>query len=101
MPRRSSARFHASTPMCRPIRLLGLPSRRVQKGAMPRNEIVAHLIIGRRREPYLPAVLESIADACAVAVINDNGGSIPGPNDDFIDDGHRARIGDRLEHGRS
>jgi len=58
---------------------------------MPRNEIVAHLIIGRRREPYLAAVLESIADACAVAVINDNGGSIPGANDDFL---QSSRLGE-------
>ncbi|HEY7994243.1 MAG TPA: glycosyltransferase [Candidatus Eremiobacteraceae bacterium] len=60
---------------------------------MPRNEIVAHLIIGRRREPYLAAVLESIADACAVAVINDNGGSIPGANDDFLQSSRLGKDG--------
>lgn len=51
---------------------------------MPPRGIVAHLIVGRRREPYLPAVLESIADVCEIAVIDDNGGSIPGANDDFL-----------------
>lgn len=60
---------------------------------MPRNEIVAHLIIGRRREPYLAAVLESIADACAVAVIDDNGGSIPGANDDFLQSSRLGKDG--------
>lgn len=60
---------------------------------MPRSEIVAHLIIGRRREPYLPAVLESIAEACAVAVINDNGGSIPGANDDFLQSSRLGKDG--------
>jgi glycosyl transferase family 2 len=60
---------------------------------MPRNGIVAHLIIGRRREPYLPAVLESIADACAIAVVDDNGGSIPGPNDDFLQSSTLGRSG--------
>lgn len=64
-----------------------------KRGTMPRNEIVAHLIIGRRREPYLAAVLESIADACAVAVINDNGGSIPGANDDFLQSSRLGKDG--------
>ena len=60
---------------------------------MPRNGVVAHLIVGRRREPYLPAVLESIAGVCAIAVVNDNGGSIPGPNDDFLQTSALGRSG--------
>lgn len=60
---------------------------------MPPRGIVAHLIVGRRREPYLAAVLESIAGTCAVAVIDDNGGSIPGPNDDFLQSSALGRSG--------
>lgn len=51
--------------------------------------VVAHLIVGARPEPYLSAVLESIADVCTHAIVNDNGGSIPGPNDDFL---QRSRL---------
>jgi hypothetical protein len=47
--------------------------------------IVAHIIVGARREPYLSAVLESIADVCALAIINDNSGATPGPNDSIIE----------------
>ncbi len=50
----------------------------------PGQAIVAHLIVGSRREPYLPAVLESIAGVCSHAVVNDNSGSIPGPNDEIL-----------------
>lgn len=46
--------------------------------------IAAHLILGARREPYLPAVLESIRDCAGHVVINDNSGCDPGPNDDVI-----------------
>jgi hypothetical protein len=46
--------------------------------------IVAHVIIGGRTEPYLSAVLESIRDVCAHAIVNDNSGVIPGPNDPAI-----------------
>jgi len=60
---------------------------------MAPNVIAAHLIVGRRREPYLPAVLESIADACSLAIVNDNGGSIPGPNDDFLQASRLATSG--------
>ena len=64
--------------------LLGAARQRVQFGGMGSRPIVAHLIVGRRSEPYLPAVLESIGDVCSLAVINDNSGLIPGPNDDFL-----------------
>jgi hypothetical protein len=46
--------------------------------------IVAHLIVGRKPEPYLTAVLESIADVCDHAVINDNSGLADGANHDII-----------------
>ena len=36
--------------------------------------IVAHIIVGRKQEPYLAAVLESIAGVCDYAIINDNSG---------------------------
>lgn len=53
------------------------------------NAVVAHLIVGARAEPYLPAVLESIAGVCTHAVVNDNSGCIPGPNDEFL---QRSRL---------
>src|SRR5262249_51539874 len=54
-------------------------------GHMPTGQsIAAHLIVGARPEPYLAAVLESIAGLCAHVVVNDNSGTIPGPNDDFL-----------------
>lgn len=72
--------------------LLGAARQHVQSGGMGSRPIVAHLIVGRRREPYLPAVLESIGDVCSLAVINDNSGLIPGPNDDFL---QASRLGAR------
>jgi hypothetical protein len=42
--------------------------------------IVAHIIVGRKPEPYLSAALESLAPVCAHAVINDNSGAADGPN---------------------
>ena len=60
---------------------------------MASRPIVAHLIIGARREPYLPAVLESIADVCTRAIVNDNSGSIPGPNDDFLQESRLGSAG--------
>ncbi len=64
-----------------------------KSGLMASCPIVAHLIIGARREPYLPAVLESIADVAARAIVNDNGGSIPGANDDFLQASKLGREG--------
>lgn len=57
--------------------------------------VVAHLIVGSRLEPYLPAVLESIAGVCSHAIVNDNSASMPGPNDEIL---HRSRLAsdDRL-----
>lgn len=40
----------------------------------PFTGIVAHLIVGRKPEPYLAAALDAIADVCDHAVINDNSG---------------------------
>lgn len=46
--------------------------------------IVAHLIVGPHHEPYLGAVLEAISTVAAHAVVNDNSGSDPGPNDNVL-----------------
>ncbi|HEV2879192.1 MAG TPA: hypothetical protein VGW96_06365 [Candidatus Eremiobacteraceae bacterium] len=46
--------------------------------------IVAHLIVGRKPEPYLTAVLESIADVCDHAVVNDNSGIARGANSEVV-----------------
>jgi len=50
----------------------------------PGRPIVANIIVGARPEPYLPAVLDSIAGVCSHAVVNENSGSIPGPNDEIL-----------------
>jgi hypothetical protein len=50
----------------------------------PSPRIVAHIIIGARQEPYLRAVLESIAGVCTCIVVNDNSGITPGPNEDIL-----------------
>jgi len=44
------------------------------------SAITAHVIVGRKLEPYLEAALESIAGVCAHAVVNDNSGADDGPN---------------------
>jgi hypothetical protein len=42
------------------------------------NGVAAHLILGARDEPFLSAMLESIADAATVLIVNDNApGSSP------------------------
>ncbi len=44
----------------------------------PAGGVAAHLILGTRDEPFLSAMLESIADAAAVLIVNDNApGSSP------------------------
>jgi hypothetical protein len=35
--------------------------------------VAAHLILGAREEPFLPALLDSIADAASLLIVNDNG----------------------------
>ena len=50
----------------------------------PPAPVVAHIIVGGREEPYLSAVLESIADVCTHVVVNDNSGSARGPNDAIV-----------------
>lgn len=37
-----------------------------------RNAVAAHLILGSREEPFLPAMLDSIADAAGMLIVNDN-----------------------------
>jgi hypothetical protein len=46
--------------------------------------IVAQLIVGRKPEQYLGAVLESIADVCDHAVVNDNSGLTRSANADVV-----------------
>ena len=55
--------------------------------------IVAHLIVGRKPEHYLAAVLESIADVCHHAVINDNSGLVHSANYEVILQSRLARSG--------
>ncbi len=55
--------------------------------------IVAHLIVGRKPEPYLRAALEAISDVSDHAVINDNSGLINSPNADVILASTLARTG--------
>jgi hypothetical protein len=43
----------------------------------PVDGVAAHLILGAREEPFLGAMLASIADAAALLIVNDNG---PGPS---------------------
>lgn len=61
----------------------------------PSKPIVAHILVGARSEPYLPAVLASIAGVCTHAVVNDNSGCIPGTNDKILQQS-RLAIGERL-----
>jgi hypothetical protein len=42
--------------------------------------IAAHLIVGAREEPYLPALLASLAGVADVVLVNDNGGDAHGTN---------------------
>jgi hypothetical protein len=62
--------------------------------------VVAHMIVGRRIEPYLADALASIAGVCAHAVINDNSGAQGGPNDSIIGASAFARDG-RMTHLRT
>lgn len=62
--------------------------------------VVAHMIVGRRIEPYLADALASIADVCTHAVINDNSGAQGGPNDSIIGASAFARSG-RMTHLRT
>lgn len=55
--------------------------------------IVAHLIVGRKPEPYLAPVLESIADVCDHAVVNDNSGSAHSANSNVVLQSRLARAG--------
>lgn len=62
--------------------------------------VVAHMIVGRRAEPYLADTLASIADVCAHAVVNDNSGDEDGSNSLVIGASAFARSG-RLTHLRT
>lgn len=37
------------------------------------GDVAAHLILGAREEPFLPALLDSIAGAASLLIVNDNG----------------------------
>jgi hypothetical protein len=72
----------------------GLFERPVYSDRMPPFPgIVAHLIVGRREEPYLGATLASIGSACALAIVNDNSGVTPGPNDRALATSELSRTG--------
>ena len=62
--------------------------------------VVAHLIVGAKPEPYLSAVLASIAGVCDHAVVNDNSGVGDGPSATVITRSALARAG-RLTHLRT
>lgn len=51
------------------------------------TEIAAHLILGPREEPFLGAMLESIADVASILIVNDNA---PGasPNEATLEGSH-------------
>ncbi len=53
------------------------------------------MIVGPREEPFLPALLESIADACATAIVNDNSPE-PSPHADILRQSRFAREGRML-----
>ncbi len=55
--------------------------------------IIAHLIVGRKPEQYLGAVLESIADVCDHVVINDNSGQTRSQNSLVVLDSRIAHSG--------
>jgi Glycosyl transferase family 2 len=42
--------------------------------------VALHLILGPREEPFLAALLESMADAATLAIVNDNGPADPSPH---------------------
>jgi hypothetical protein len=42
--------------------------------------VALHLILGPRDEPFLAALLESMADAATLAIVNDNGPADPSPH---------------------
>ena len=56
----------------------------------PLPQIAAHLIVGKREEPLLPALLESIADACRVLIVNDNAPD-PSPHTRVLQESRFAR----------
>lgn len=54
---------------------------------------MAHMIVGTKPEAYLAASLESIADGCAHAVVNDTSGLSGGPNAAILEESRLAREG--------
>src|SRR5579862_2600798 len=69
-----------------------LGGQRMQR--MPQGKpIVAHLIVGPKPEAYLACTLESIADVCAHAVINDTSGAAEHVNALVIEQSRFARDG--------
>jgi hypothetical protein len=56
-----------------------------------RDGIVAHIIIGAKPETYLACMLESIADVCGHAVVNDTSGESPSTNRPDVEQSRFAR----------
>ncbi|GAC1590199.1 MAG: hypothetical protein NVS3B28_16980 [Candidatus Velthaea sp.] len=62
--------------------------------------IAAHLIVGAREEPFLPALLESLAGVAERVLVNDNGGDPGGINSRVLAESSFAREG-RMQIDRS
>ncbi len=57
-----------------------------------RARVAAHLILGPREEPFLAALLESLAPVADCAIVNDNAGD-PSPHAAILEDSAFARRG--------
>lgn len=66
-----------------------------QHKANPSPRVAAHLIVGAREEPFLPALLESIASACEMLIVNDNSPE-PSRHTDALQQSRFAREGRML-----
>jgi hypothetical protein len=56
-----------------------------------RHSVVAHVIVGAKPETYLACMLDSIADVCEHAVINDTSGQVSSANSAIVDQSRFAR----------
>ena len=56
--------------------------------------VIAVVIVSDREEPFLPACLESVADAVDLVALNDNGSAEENPNMEAVISSrlHRAKI---------
>src|SRR5579872_834624 len=112
IPRLSCGRFQASMPTRSDMANIlpargGAPLALERQGAdkearplcgqriehMPQGPIVAHLIVGAKPEAYLACTLESVADVCAHAVVNDTSGAAEHVNGPIIEQSRFAREG--------